>query len=140
MAIRFDSNTMQYISIFESITNAKVMDCIENDDKIIFIVEIGHLGMAIGRKGANIVRLKNMFKKGIDIIEYSENIEQFIKNIFHNYKVIDVKIEFENNRHHALVTIDPKDKGKAIGKEGKNLRLAREIANRHHGIESMVIA
>jgi len=38
------------------------------------------------------------------------------------------------------VTVDPKVKGKAIGKNGKNLRIARDVVNRHHNIQSISVA
>ncbi len=135
MNIKFDSTTLQFITLFESLTKAKAKDCLNQDDKIIFVVNKGQLGLAIGKNSINLKKLKFLLKKNIDIIEYSDNVVDFIKNIFHNYKVIDVVIENNN----ATVVVEPKDKGKAIGKNGRNLRIAREVAYRHYGIQSMVI-
>ena len=135
MNIKFDSTTLQFITLFESLTKAKAKDCLNQDDKIIFVVNKGQLGLAIGKNSINLKKLKFLLKKNIDIIEYSDNVVDFIKNIFHNYKVIDVVIENNN----ATVVVEPKDKGKAIGKNGRNLRIAREVAHRHYGIQSMMI-
>ncbi len=135
MDIKFDTSTMQYIAFFEGLTNARVKDCLGLEEKIVFIVNKGHLGLAIGKNSVNLKKLKFVLKKNIDIIEYSDDVVVFIKNIFHNYKVIDVIIENNN----ATVIVEPKDKGKAIGKNGRNLRAAREIAHRHYGIQSMVV-
>jgi len=135
MDIKFDTSTMRYITLFEGLTKASVKDCLELEDKIVFIVTKGQLGLAIGKNSVNLKKLKFVLKKNIDIIEYSDDIVGFIKNIFHNYRIIDVVIENNN----ATVIVEPKDKGKAIGKNGRNLRTAREIAHRHYGIQSMVI-
>ncbi|MBU2565191.1 MAG: NusA-like transcription termination signal-binding factor [Candidatus Thermoplasmatota archaeon] len=135
MDIKFDTSTMQYITLFENLTKARVKDCLGLEEKIVFIVSKGQLGLAIGKNSVNLKKLKFVLKKNIDIIEYSDDVAVFIKNIFHNYKVIDVVIENNN----ATVVVEPKDKGKAIGKNGKNLRAAREIAHRHYGIQSMVV-
>jgi len=135
MDIKFDTSTMQYITLFENLTKARVKDCLGLEEKIVFIVNKGQLGLAIGKNSVNLKKLKFVLKKNIDIIEYSDDVAVFIKNIFHNYKVIDVVIENNN----ATVVVEPKDKGKAIGKNGKNLRAAREIAHRHYGIQSMVV-
>jgi N utilization substance protein A len=51
-----------------------------------------------------------------------------------------VALEERGNIIHATVTVDPKVKGKAIGKNGKNLRIAREIVSRHHNIQSISVA
>lgn len=135
MGIKFDLSTIQYVKLFENITRAKVKDCLEAQEKIVFVVPKGSLGKAIGRGSKNLKSIKFLLKKNIDIIEYSEDLAQFVKNIFHRYKVNDVK--FEENQ--VEVKVDPLDKAKAIGKNGRNLKLARELANRHYGIKSMVI-
>jgi N utilization substance protein A len=73
-------------------------------------------------------------------VEFSDDPEQFIRNVFYIYDVQDVKIEDRGNIKHATVTVDPKVKGRAIGKGGKNLKIARDIVNRHHDIQSISVA
>lgn len=138
--IKLNGDSIQFMGLFEEITNAKVKDCIEQQERVIFIVEKGELAKAIGREGINIKKLKDLLKKNIDIIEFSEDIVQFVKNIFHNYNVENVEIGKQGTRDHIIVKIEQKDKGRAIGKEGRNLKLARDIVFRHHGIQSMVVA
>jgi len=135
MIVKLDTATIHHITLFEDITKAKVKDCIEQEEKIVFVVNEGELGLAIGKESRNLKMLKSILKKNIDVIEYSDDPAQFIKNIFHNYKVKEVRLSEERTE----VVIDPTDKARAIGKSGRNLRVAREIAQRHHGIQSMVI-
>ncbi len=138
--MKLTEETLRYISLFEGVTKTHVKDCIETDDKLVFIVDKGQLGMAIGKAGETLRRLREMMKKNIDIIEYSPDVERFVKNIFHNYSVTTVKVDQREGKKIVTVGIDPKDKGKAIGKAGKNLKLARDIAARHHNVDSMTIA
>lgn len=139
MSIVIDSEALRYISLFETLTGANIKDCILVKEKIIFIVEEGHLKRALGRKKENVRKLKEIVKKGVDVIEYSTNIEQFVKNIFHNYNVKEVNVEVEGRRKKISVKVDSKDKGKAIGKMGKNLKLAREILKRHYSTARLII-
>lgn len=134
MGVVLDSDTLQLISLFERMTRARVKDCIpvEDNNKVIFVVEKGSLRNAIGKKGDNIRKVRDMIKKVVDVIEYSSTPERFVKNIFHNFKVLEVKVENGASGPTAYVKIDPKDKGRAIGKEGRNLKLARKILARHH--------
>ena len=81
-----------------------------------------------------------MTGKDIQIIEFSDEPVQFVKNVFHSYGVKDVVLEERGNIMHATVTVDPAVKGRAIGKEGKNLRIARDVVNRHHNIQSVSVA
>ncbi len=135
MIVKLNTATIHHITLFEDITKAKVKDCIEQEEKIIFVVNEGELGLAIGKESKNLKLLKSILNKNIDVIEYSDDAVQFIKNIFHNYKVREVRLSEERTE----VVIDPNDKARAIGKNGRNLRAAREIAQRHHGIQNMVI-
>jgi len=138
--ITLTGDTLRHISLFERITGTRVKDCLETDEKLVFVVEQGQGSRAVGKKGENVIRLKNISGKNIHVIEYSDNPEMFVKNVFHTYQVQSVTIEMRGTIVHATVKVDPQSKGKAIGKNGKNLRIAREIVNRHHNIQSISVA
>jgi N utilization substance protein A len=134
MNVVIDSDTLQLISLFERMTRARVKDClpVEGEDRIVFVVNKGSLRNALGKRGENVKKLRERIKKIVDVIEYSPDPEKFVRNIFHNFKVKKVKIDNGASGLTAYVTVDPKDKGRAIGREGKNLKLARKILARHH--------
>ncbi|MCQ5375358.1 MAG: NusA-like transcription termination signal-binding factor [Methanomassiliicoccales archaeon] len=138
--ITFNEETLRYISLFESITKTRVRDCLETEEKLVFVVNPGQANKAVGKGGENVIRMKNATGKNIQVIEYSDEPEEFIRNVFYNYNVQSVKIENRGNIIHATVTVDPKVKGRAIGKNGKNLKIARDIVNRHHNIQSISVA
>lgn len=138
--ITFTADTLRYISLFESMTKTRVKDCMEVEDKLVYVVEPGEANKAVGKKGENVIKLKNTTGKNIQVVEFSDDPEQFIRNVFYIYNVQDVKIEDRGNIKHATVTVDPQVKGRAIGKAGKNLKIARDIVNRHHDIQSISVA
>lgn len=137
--ITLDGNSLRYISVFEKVTRTRVKDCIVTPDKLVFIVVNGQIGAAIGKKGENVKKLHEMLKRNLDIIEYSDDPGQFVRNIFHHFKIRGVEIEMRGRRIHATVSVQSKDKGKIIGKDGRNLKLARDILGRHTQIESLSI-
>lgn len=137
--ITLNGDALRYISVFERVTRTRVIDCIEIPEKLIFIVAPGQIRLAVGKKGENVKKLHDMFRKNLDVIEYSEDRARFLKNIFHKYAVKGVEIENRGSRVHATVSVESKDKGKVIGKGGKNLKLAKEILGRHTDIESLSI-
>jgi len=140
--IKFTSKEMRYISLFESITGANAKDCIVNEEqsRVIFVVKEGEIGMAIGRGGRNIHTLERMTGKKHEIIEYSERPAQFIKNALKPAMVKEVRItERPNGKTMAVVTVNPKDKGVAIGKNGKNAERLRFLAKRYFEIENVSI-
>lgn len=140
--IKFTSTEMRYIALFESITGATVRDCIvdEENNRVIFVVKEGDVGMAIGRGGKNIRLLERMTGKKHEIIEYSENPAQFIKNALKPAKVQEVRItQRPNGKTIAVVTVDPRDKGVAIGKNGRNAERLRFFAKRYFQIQNVSI-
>ena len=141
MDIVLDDSSLKLISLFESVTRAEIRDCIPAEDRVVFIVNRGQAGAAIGERGDNIRRLKEILHRNVEIIEWSERPEEFIRNIFHAFKVNDVKIEKRGNRNMAIVSVDPAQKARAIGKAGRNLHQARDIIARHfQGIDAVLIA
>ena len=138
--VTLTEDTLRYIRLFENMTKTHVRDCMETEDKLVFVVDPGQANKAVGKGGENVIRLKNTTGKNIQVIEYSDDAEQFIKNVFYNYGVQTVVLENRGNIVHATVTVDPAVKGRAIGKNGRNLKIARDIVARHHNVQSIIVA
>jgi N utilization substance protein A len=140
--IKITCDEMRYIALFESISGASVKDCIidEEQGRAIFIVNQGQVGVAIGRGGRNIHTLEKMTGKKHEIIEYSDDPVQFIKNALKPAAVREVRVsERTDGKKMAVVTINPKDKGIAIGKNGKNAERLRFLAKRYFNIQNVNI-
>ena len=56
-------------------------------------------------------------KKNIEIIEYAENIQEFIKNAFMPARIMEVRLlDKVDKTKMAIVKVEERDKGLAIGK------------------------
>jgi N utilization substance protein A len=133
---------MRYIALFESITGATVRDCIIDEElnRIIFIIKEGDVGMAIGRRGKNIHLLEKMTGKKHEIIEHSDSPVQFIKNALKPARVKEIRItERPDGKTIAVVSVNPRDKGVAIGKNGRNAERIRFLAKRYFQIQNVSI-
>lgn len=140
--IKFTNREMRFIALFESMTGATVRDCIvdEDFDRLIFIIKEGDVGMAIGKNGKNILMLERMTGKKHEIIEFSEDPSQFIKNALKPAKLKEIRIsERPDGKTIAVVSVDPHDKGIAIGKNGKNAERIRFLAKRYFQINNVSI-
>ncbi|UCF45289.1 MAG: NusA-like transcription termination signal-binding factor [Candidatus Bathyarchaeota archaeon] len=140
--IKITCDEMRYIALFESVSGASVKDCIidEEQGRAIFIVNQGQVGVAIGRGGRNIHTLERMTGKKHEIIEYSEDPQQFIRNALKPAGVREVRItERMDGKKMVVVTVNPKDKGVAIGKNGKNAERLRFLAKRYFNIQNVSI-
>jgi N utilization substance protein A len=138
--VTLTEDTLRYISLFENITKTHVRDCMEAEEKLVFVVDPGQANRAVGKAGEHVIRMKNTTGKNIQVVEYSDDPENFIRNVFYNYSVQSVVLENRGNIVHATVTVDPKVKGRAIGKNGRNLKIARDLVCRHHNVQSIIVA
>ena len=113
------------ISLFQSITSASARDCIVDDkmERVIYIVNKGQMGLAIGKGGTTIKQLQNVVAKKVELVEYSEEPSEFIRNILNSDMINEIKInEKMDGTKQAIVIVDPKKKGVVVGREGKMLK------------------
>ena len=131
--VKFDSDSMKLMMLFESVTGAKVKDCIANE-KLILIMEENEMGKAIGRNGINIKRMENNLKRKIKLVEFSNDVLKFIKNIIYPIEALDIKNEDE------IITIHGKDtssKAMLIGRERQNINHISSIVKRYFDIKEI---
>lgn len=139
MTLRLTEEEMRYMSLFERMTDAVVRDCIEHEGTVVFVVESGEMGKAIGKGGANIDRVRRSIDKNIEVVEFSDNEAEFVANAFQPAAIDDVEVVEEDGGKVAYVDVDDSDKGLAIGKEGENIAKAKELARRHYEFDDVVL-
>ncbi|MEM3422004.1 MAG: NusA-like transcription termination signal-binding factor [Candidatus Hadarchaeum sp.] len=141
MTIKFTAEEMRYIASFEGLTGARVRDCIINDfgGNVTFVVNKGDFGMAVGRGGDKVKRARRLIGRGIEVIEYSEDPVEFLKNALLPARVQSVKIVEKGEKKVALVSVELQDKGLAVGRGGKKIQIAKKLAERHHGISDVIL-
>ena len=127
---------MQYILIFESSTNAKVKDCIVDEDGILFVIEENDMGKAIGKHGSNINRMEDILKKNIRLVEFSNNASQFVQNLIYPVEAKDIR---EENKIISIYCHDAKSKGRIFGRDRQNIQKINETVKRYFDIEEVKV-
>ncbi len=130
------------MSLFQSITSVTARDCVVDDkmDRVIFIVNKGQMGLAIGKGGSTIRQLQNVVARKVELVEYSDDASDFVRNILNPQMVNDVKITVRTDgSKQAVVLVDAKRKGVVVGKEGRNAEKARLLAKRYFQISNVLI-
>lgn len=139
--VKLSSDEIRYIALFESLTGAGARDCLvdKDNDRVIFVVNEGEMGLAIGKNGSNIRKVKDTISKGVEVVEYSEMPEKFIKNSLSPAEVNEVEIKENEKEKIAELDVKEDKKGLVIGKNGKNIEKAKSLAKRHYNVQDIVI-
>ena len=133
---------MRLMSLFQNVTGATARDCVEDEkqNRVIFVVNEGKMGLAIGKGGSHIKNLQNIVKRNVEIVEYSDDATKFLKNILNSKLVSEVKLnKRDDGSLQAIVIVDPRKKGIVVGREGRNAEKARLLAKRYFEISSVLI-
>ncbi len=138
--IKITQDEMKFIQLLQNMTGATIVDCIIDNDTIIFTVKKGEVGLAVGKGGEKIKRFRSMTNKQVEIYEYMNEAEKFIRNALKPAKVKDIRlVDRMAGKKIAMVTVEPKDKGIAIGKNGDNIKKIRFLAKRYFQLDTVVI-
>jgi N utilization substance protein A len=137
MKISFDSNTIKTMSLFQTLTKANLKDCFAENDSLVFVVLPGEMGRAIGKNASNVRRISEMLKRKIKIVEFNENVIEFIKNIIHPLKLMNIE---ESEGTITLTAIDSKTRGMLIGRAAENLRRLESQVRRYFDVKEIKVA
>lgn len=137
--ITLSNDTVQFINLASKTTGAGIRDCVVEDDLIVFVVEKGQLGIAIGSKAKNLEKLRYLLKKTVKFVEYNDDPKIFVQNLCKPYQLTGVSFEGEGDNTVAKIEVNARDKSKLIGKGGRNINMIRKLAHRHHPIRDIQV-
>ncbi|MBD3313447.1 NusA-like transcription termination signal-binding factor [Candidatus Woesearchaeota archaeon] len=139
MKIKYDISLMKFMSLFENLTHASLKDCFidEKTNTLVFVVQPGQIGKALGKKAANVKKLENKLQRKIRIIEYHPDKLEFIRNMIMPLRAEDISADEE-----GIVTItgsDTKTKGLIIGRNAQNLRNLEANVRRYFDVKEIKV-
>lgn len=129
MKFKYDMQMLQTMTLFEKVTKSKLKDFVLFGEKYFFIVQKGQLFRALGKNKANIVKLEELLKRKVKIVEFADTPAQFIINAMAPLKVVDIK---EDNGIFTVTGPDQKTRGLMIGARAQNLRSYESIVQKYY--------
>lgn len=135
MIAKYNIELIGYITTLENMSGSKVKDAfIDKNGMLVFIINTGDMAKAIGKQGSNIKRLSNLLKKRLKLIEFNDNVIEFVKNCI---QPLQASVSQEDNKI-LLESPDTTIKAKLIGRDKQNLIALNELVNRHFKVEITV--
>ncbi len=130
--ISYSQEIIGYINVFERATRAHVKDCFVDEGVLVFVINQGDIGKALGKGGINIKKLGFKLKKRIKLIEYSTDIKRFVRNLVYPIKPVEINI-IENNI--IVKCANNKEKGQIYGRNKENLKKINELIKKYFKTE-----
>lgn len=130
------------MSLFQNISGATARDCVIDSrvERVIFVVNRGEMGLAIGRSGETIKKVQKAIGKQIELVEWSDDAKQFVMNSLNPQFVTEIRMSEKPDGSKVMtVVVDEKKKGAVLGKGGRNAEKARLLAKRYFSIETIHI-
>ncbi|MEM5766410.1 MAG: NusA-like transcription termination signal-binding factor [Candidatus Aenigmatarchaeota archaeon] len=137
MTIKFDTETIRIMTLFENLTGVTVRDCLIDENMVYLVVDEEKIGMAIGKNGNSVKNAEKVINKTIKLFAFSDNLDKFVKNLIQ--KANSVKINNENGKIVIEVGVEKNDRPMVIGREGKNLKILKELLRRSHNVSDLII-
>ncbi len=134
--LKLDQEVLGLCSIVERVTHARVIDGFKENEMYYFVVGTGEIGKAIGERGSNVQRFQQEFGKRVRMIEYNENIAQFVRNVIYPLKVERIEVK---DKEVVLSDSNKKTKSLLIGRESKNLDMINRAVKRFFAVDVKVI-
>jgi N utilization substance protein A len=132
MSIKFDISVIKFINLFEKVTRASVKDVVVKEDRMTFIVNEGNLGKAVGKNGVNVKKLEGLFKKRIKVVEFKNDVCEFIRNLLLPLKISNI---YKEDNLVKIKAEGMKIKSILIGRDKRNLKELRDIVKRYFQYE-----
>ncbi|MBX0295392.1 NusA-like transcription termination signal-binding factor [Haloarcula nitratireducens] len=138
MRIEISDEARRLVALFEDEADVTVRDCVvdEAHDQIVYLIKRGEMADAIGPGGQTVGTVEERLGRDVKLVEDAETAENFVANALAPAAVYNVTVS-ENDDTVAYVEVAQEDRGAAIGREGRNIDAARQLAKRHFGIDGI---
>jgi len=136
--MRLTSDEIFYLNELNNASGANARDCIVQGKVISFLIKKKELGKAIGKDATAVKKLREKLKLNVELLEYSENVEEFIKKALYNVKVKEVKVLERDGKKIAQITLEAGEKRKLLSKMSKVKRI-KALAQRNYSVEDIKI-
>ncbi|RCU47479.1 NusA-like transcription termination signal-binding factor [Haloplanus salinus] len=138
MRVTLSDRDRRFIARFEDETGATARDCLIYDepDRVVFLVAAGEMAQAVGPGGRNVRRAEETLGRTVELVENADTPEAFVANALSPAAVTHVTISEQGDRI-AYAEVPDADRGAAIGRNGRNIETARQLARRHYELDDV---
>ncbi len=131
--MKLEREEIFFINAFDSETGVAAKDVLIEQKNATFLVKDEDMGKAIGPKGSKIKKLTEKLGRRIELLAFTESIEEFFKKALPTAQFSEVKIEGKQ----VELRLDSMQKREIMG--NSKFKRIKRIAERNYNIENIKI-
>ncbi len=126
-----DSGDLKLSNVVEEFTGVNPKGVYVLDEKMFVICDKKDYGKIIGKQGFNIKKLSNFSKKIVEVIEYHDDPQNFLKALLNPAQVIKFE-EFDalDGGKGFIIEVPEQARGLAIGRGGEKIKKAKFLCKK----------
>ena len=137
--VEITGEDLKLINLFESVTGVIPADMVRTEEGIVFLVDEASLGKAIGKKGANIQKLRQRLNNmNVLVSKDADDPESFLRGFFNNIEILAFEVREAPGQKVAFITIPDSQRGIAIGRGGIRVKAAKAFLKRKFNADLML--
>lgn len=139
---KLTSDELSMLSMFQGMSGATALDCVidEKQNRLIFVVAKGQMGLAIGKGGASVKKVERAFRRSVEVVEWADDVGGIVRNTLGAKYIQEVKVgDMLDGAKRLVIVVDYRKKGVVLGMGGRNAEKVRLLVHRYFGIENVQI-
>lgn len=139
---KYTNEDLQLLKIFTVFGNVEVKDLIKDDkfNRIFVVVKKGDMGKAVGKNGWLVNSARKVAGKDVIVVEYSDNLEEFVMGLIGNVSKAEVKESEGQGGKVLILQVPQEEKGLVIGARGQNIEKIKLLTKKYFNVSRVLVS
>lgn len=127
-----------YMKAASSIAGVNAIGCLVEGNCVSFLVKPETLGVAIGKNGSRVNRIKQKIGKNVELFPYCSTADEFVKMAFRNISIGETETSGTGSNKTMSLHLDSTNRRMILSDLGRLSRV-RKIASKTYGLSEIKI-
>lgn len=140
--VKYTIEDLNFMKLFQAVSGIYPRDIVQDQkfNRTIIVVDKGSMGASIGKSGQNIIYIKKVTGKDVVVVEYSDNMQDFIRGLIGQN--VSFNINESTNATGAkqiTISVSPESKGLVFGIKGQNIEKIKLLLRRYFNVTQVKV-
>ncbi len=140
--VKYTIEDLNFMKLFQAVSGIYPRDILQDQrfNRIIIVVDKGSMGASIGKNGQNIIYIKKVTSKDVVVVEYNDNMHDFIRGLIGQNVSFNISESTNTNgTKQVTISVNPESKGVVFGIKGQNIEKIKLLLRRYFNISQVKV-